>query len=226
MTITFRLLTPEKLTAYLSLAIFSLVLLSSLERALVPGFGLFYVDDEANVPVWYSSFALLLASVLAGLIAAYHGEGRDPYRLHWAGLCVLFLLLSVDEVSMVHEYPDEPLRRILDTGGLLYYAWVLPGSVAVGALTLIYWRFVFNLPARTRKLMILSAVTFVGGAIGVEMLSGLATDRYGGYSARYDLVITVEESLEMIGVVVFIHALMEYLQQRVGAIHVRIGGRV
>ncbi len=92
---------------------------------------LFYVDLESSVPTWYSSVALLLAAGLCALIARHHTVARRAYRRHWTALAALFVLLSLDEIAMLHEYPIDPLRDALGTTGPLYYAWVIPGVAAV-----------------------------------------------------------------------------------------------
>ena len=164
----------------------------------------FYVDYESNVPTWYSSFALGLAGGLLALIALVKHHRRDPYRLHWATLAVVFFGLSVDEVAGFHEYPIEPLREAFGAGGLLYYAWVIPGMLFVALMAFCFQRFLRNLPKRTGMLFVLSGLVFVGGAIGVEMLSGMQADAFGEENVTYAMVVTCEESMEMLGVLIFI----------------------
>lgn len=172
---------------------------------------LFYVDLEPSVPTWYSSMALLLAAGLCTLIARHHTVARRPYRRHWTALAALCVLLSLDEIAMLHEYPIDSLREALGTTGPLYYAWVIPGMAAVALVGLVCWRFWWHLPARTRWLCLLAAVIFVGGALGVEMLSGVQASRYGEQNLRYALIVHLEEAMEMSGVAIFIYALADYL---------------
>jgi hypothetical protein len=176
---------------------------------------LFYVDLESNVPTWYSSVLLLLAAGLCALLARHHIAARLPYRRHWLVLAALFLLLSLDEIAMLHEYPIDPLREALGTTGPLYYAWVIPGLAAVVVCGLAYVRCWWHLPARTRGLCLLAAAAFVGGAVGVEMLSGMQASRYGEQNLTYALIVHLEEALEMLGVVIFIYALADYVARYV-----------
>jgi hypothetical protein len=172
---------------------------------------LFYADAESSVPTWYSSMALLLAALLLAVIAAVKFPDRDRYRYHWLGLALLFVGLSADEVAMFHEYPIDPLREALNAGGALYYTWVIPGFAFVSLLGLALVGFLRHLPAATRQEMILAAALFVGGALGVEMLSGIQADRQGEQNLTYALIISIEELLEMLGVAVFIGALLGHL---------------
>ena len=174
---------------------------------------MFYVDYESTAPTWYSSAALGLSGALLAVIAFAKHKLGDSYRWHWTSLSVLLFALSADEIAMLHELPIDPMREMFNWGGALYYAWVLPGMVFVILTGIVYLRFLLNLPMRTRNLFVLSAVVFVSGAIGVEMLSGIQADRFGEENLNYALIVTVEEFLEMLGVVMLIRALLEYIEQ-------------
>jgi hypothetical protein len=180
----------------------------------------FYVDLETSAPTWYSSAALGLAGALLALIAAAKFKMSDGYRWHWALLACLFFSLSLDEIAMIHELPIDPLRERWGAGGLLYYAWVVPGAALVGLVGILYLRFFLKLPRRTQIGFLLAAMLFVGGAIGVEMLSGAHADAFGEENLQYALIVTIEEFLEMLGIVVFIRALLEYIQTNLGGLQV------
>ena len=146
----------------------------------------FYVDYEPTVPTWYSSAALGCAGVLLALIALAKYKTRDRFRFHWATLSGLLFLLSCDEVAMFHELPIDPLREALQADGLLYYTWVIPGSLLVGIVGCLYLRFFLCLPGQTKCLFLLAVVIFLAGSIGVALnrirgsrplsWSGLSTD--------------------------------------------------
>jgi len=71
----------------------------------------------------------------------------------------------------------------------------------------------WNLPAQTRWLFILSGCIFVGGAVGVEMSTDWYADEDLLNTLAYNLWNTVEEGMEMAGVVLLIHALLKYVNQ-------------
>tara|TARA_R110002095_G_scaffold127358_1_gene110417 strand:- start:2179 stop:2844 length:666 start_codon:yes stop_codon:yes gene_type:complete len=172
---------------------------------------LLYVDYEANLPTWYSSVALLIASFVLFLIALSKRSTADKFTFHWFFLSGLFFLLSVDEVATIHECAIEPMRKLIDAQGVLHYAWVIPGGVFVMVIGLIMLRFLIALPARTRNLFLTAGIVFVGGAIGVEMISALHAYSHGEKNLLYSLIITFEEAMEMLGVIILIHASLEYL---------------
>jgi hypothetical protein len=178
----------------------------------------FYVDSESSAPTWYSSAALGLAGALLSVIAAAKFKTADNFRWHWACLGGLLFLLSLDEIAMIHELPIEPLREQFGAGGALYYPWVIPGAALVAGIGCLFLRFFWHLPRRTRCLFFLAGVVFVSGSIGVEMYSGVQADLSGEENLDYALVVTIEEFLEMLGVVVLIRATLEYIESNLGGL--------
>mgnify|MGYP007073292503 CR=1 FL=1 len=191
-------------------------------KGMVP---LFYVDNEPSAPTWYSSAALGLAGALLAVIAIAKFQTQDRFRLHWATLALLVFGLSLDEIAMIHEIPIDPMREMFAWGGMLYYAWVIPGMAFVAAVGLLYLRFFLNLPRRTQVLFFFAAFVFVSGSIGVEMLSGVQADRAGEQNLNYALIVTIEEFLEMLGVVILIRALLEYIEEHLGGLELRFPSR-
>jgi hypothetical protein len=193
-------------------------------KGLIP---LFYVDEEASVPAWYSSAALLTAAVLLLLIARAARSSRDHRWRYWAALAALFVGLSLDEVAQIHELLIEPLRGRIDATGYLPYPWVMPGAIFALAVVLVFARFVLGLPRKTRALFVAAGLLFVSGGLGVEMISaGLDFERDPA-QAGHVAAVTLQEGLEMCAIVVFLHALLSHLRDRVteAAIRPRIAER-
>jgi hypothetical protein len=184
---------------------------------------LFHTDSEGNIPAFYSSSTLLLCSILLATIASAKKRGGDRYALHWRALAIIFLFLSLDEAASIHESGTERLRSALDAGGLLYFTWVIPGAAFVLLFVAAYLGFLADLPAKTRRGFLVAGTTFVGGALGMEMVGGRFAESYGVQNMRYQMIATVEELLEMLGIVVFIYALMSYMDTHVGEVQVHIG---
>jgi hypothetical protein len=61
---------------------------------------------------------------------------------------------------------------------------------------------------------VIAGTIYVVGAIGVEMLTGLYFESHGGGNPGYVALQTVEETLEMSGIVIFIFALADYLDHQ------------
>lgn len=56
----------------------------------------------------------------------------------------------------------------------------------------------------------MAATLYLGGAIGVEMAGGRYAELHGTNNWTYSMIVTVEESLEIAGLIVFIWALLKY----------------
>ncbi|QDT35902.1 hypothetical protein [Stratiformator vulcanicus] len=175
----------------------------------------FDLGFEPSVSAWYSSLALCASAGTLAIVGLLHRSRNEP-SVMWFLLGIIFVGLSLDEMVMFHETLDNTLRSRLGTGGLLHFAWVIPASLLVLAVGLTYLRFLMNLPLRTRALFLLAGGLFVGGAIGVELLEGAIVDSGGLNSVTFTLVQALEEGLEMIGVAVFLYALLDYLRKEFG----------
>lgn len=184
---------------------------------------LFDLDTEACIPSIYSSFALLLCSVLLAIITKNKYQQTDRYRRYWKFLALTFLYLAIDEAVSIHELMNVYVGQNINTdgGGFFYYAWVIPAIILFSLFSLIYIKFVLSLPKKTRLLFILSAATFVGGAVGVEMIAAKILTLQGTDNLTYALMATVEETLEMVAIAAFIYTLLDYLQKIVKPIILR-----
>lgn len=167
---------------------------------------LFELDAEGNIPTWYSSSLLLCASLLLtwnSLIAEKRGDRRC-----WAFIASVFLYLSIDEAAVIHEMAIKPIRQIFHTEGFLYYGWIIPGGICVLIFAIVSFQFWWRLPPRIRWLFALSAVIYVGSALGIESIQGDFAEKYGDSSWAYGWAGVIEESGEMFGVVLFNYAVL------------------
>ena len=185
-------------------------------------FGLVYMFSlgaDGNVPTLYSSFALLFSALLLAAIASRAAADRG----YWWVLSLAFLFLTLDESLEIHEKLFGPLRQSLHTSGLLHYAWVIPYGIGAAAFGLAYVRFLMRLPRRTAVIFVVAGLAYVGGAVGMEMIGGLLFEESGSRSAVYVLAQSVEEILEMGGIVLFIYALADYVERHCGGLTLRLG---
>ncbi len=180
----------------------------------------FGVSSEGRLPTFYSGVTLLGAAMLLGIIAVHARRGGDLFARHWAGLAVIFALMAADEMLVIHELSIGPIRRLLGiTSGLLFFAWVVPALAFVAAFGGVYLRFVLALPARSRNLIVLAGLVYVGGALGLELASGLYVSARG-YDLGYGVLSTIEEVAEMCGIAVLLYALVDYLARDVPQVRV------
>jgi hypothetical protein len=166
------------------------------------------VSSEQTLPTLVASLGLLVLSILAwtiGTVQARHGG--SPWWGRVAAAVPAFM--AADEFLMLHERTIEPLRGLLGTGGgWLYYAWIVPGILAVLVTVAVGYRWLGSLGDAARRRTLLGAAIFVLGAVGLEMLTGRLVD--GGYThwLLLNSLSTVEEFLEMAGVAVAAEGLL------------------
>lgn len=173
---------------------------------------LLYVDAEKNIPTAYSFLILVMCSILLAIITFMHSRNRDRYAKHWQGLSVIFFVLAIDEFCSIHELATHITRNSLKTSGIFYFAWVIPGMAFLSIFILAYLKFVLALPRKTQLGFIISGSVFVFGAIGMELIGGYFFQLHGSDNLIYIMNSTVEEMLEMSGIIIFIYNLLEYIK--------------
>jgi hypothetical protein len=164
------------------------------------------VSEEQSLPTYFSSLNLLLSSLLLFLLYVINRGGDFRRYRYWLYLSLLFLLLSVDEASSIHEKFTQ-LQRY--TGVLVPFiqthSWLLYGVLFTVVVGVFFIPFLVALPARTALWMMLAGAIFLCGAIGVESLG--AWFRYRNIAGHHDLMDNlrrlVEESCEMYGIALF-----------------------
>ena len=174
---------------------------------------IFSVNREESLPTWFSSINLFLAAVLLGWITLSKRLRQEKGSGYWLGLSLIFLYLSMDEGSAIHETTSGPLQDAFGSSGFFEFGWLILGIPLVLIFGLVYFRFWLRLPWPTKPLFAIAAALYVGGAILIEGISANQYSMDGGSSFLYLAIATVEELCEMLGVIVFIYALLDYLQR-------------
>ncbi len=174
----------------------------------------FYFDNEGNLPAYFSTFILFVAAVLLSVIALFKRADEDRFFRHWLMMAWLFFAMALDEALSFHELLIDPLRSMLGLSGLMRFSWVIVGAVFVLVFVVAYVPFLMHLKRSLRCLFFASGVVYVTGAIGFEVLGGPYYEVYeaGGSSFAYMVLMTIEEILEMCGILLFIHTLLTYLK--------------
>lgn len=178
---------------------------------------LFDLNQERNIPAYFSTLQLFLVSLAFGIFA-WRNSRRDNLRsmFLWV-LPLLFLGLSVDEFCGLHEM----LGRTSD--------WFLPGGKRAGSTfwNTGIWMFVLGIPFMIGTLaafwinraylavtpgvqgkFLVGFLVFMGGALGVESLSNfIAPD-----SSLHLWQVILEEGMEMGGVTLILWAAIDTLR--------------
>lgn len=182
---------------------------------------IFNVNNEGNVPTLFAGALWLLAAAVAWQLArTVDGDGRS--RRGWLGILVVCLLIAADESFALHERLIEPVREATGADGILFFAWVIPYALLALLVGLVLAPFVVRLERPVNLLVLLAGAIFVTGALGMELAEGaiaadLAPEDRG--TSTYIALYTIEETLELLGVTIFIYALLRQLQRGRGEAH-------
>ena len=168
------------------------------------------LDSELCLPAWYSSMLMMVAAILSGL-CGLDARQRDPRNARaWIALSFIFVYLSLDEMTGLHELLVPIMHNALRPTGFFLFAWVIvaiPLVIFVGAMFL---PFLFRLPGPIGRRIAVAGFVFVAGALGMEMVGGKLFSVYGRTPIYYAGAF-VEEALEMIGIVLLILAVLDHL---------------
>lgn len=180
---------------------------------------LFDMDYEISLPTVHQTLLWAFAAVLAGLIAQRKGQQKgkkyDKWTPYWWGLMGLFIYFCFDEGASIHETLGLIPERLgvswaiaEGTGGAVMYNWYLvlvPILMLVGVFFVRFW---WNLPKRTKWLLVLAGTIYVVGAIGMEMMASKVL--YAGEEVVPAIMSGMEEILEAIGESLLVWTLMDY----------------
>jgi xanthine/uracil permease len=177
------------------------------------------IGGEANLPTWWNA-SLLFTVCVTALIAAFlpptAAESRAGHRARrgaWLVVAAAGAYLSLDETAGLHERLAKPVRSSgID---LPTYAWLLPGVAlaAVGCLVLV--KAARRLPPRIARRLGVALGCYFAGAIGMEAVNGLFSDRWLDLPLLFAAGTTLEESLEMVACILAITALVDHLLDHV-----------
>ncbi len=171
---------------------------------------LFDLDLEGNIPSWYSSVALLFCAFLLANITSVKKD--SPYSSHWKALSLVFIYLSIDESAQLHERLNYLIHPLIHDSRALNILWVVPGSIFVMTILLTYLKFLSHIPNKIKFLFLTAGTIYVGGAVGLELIGNYLVGDSEIHTFLSQMVVAAEEFLEMFGIVVFIYALLSYIE--------------
>lgn len=210
----------------IALILFCNVLFFWLETIGVGSFrfnSLFYVNEESNIPTYFSSLNLLLASGISYAISLGRGSALKTTPAFWRLLSIIFLFLSFDEAAMFHEriYRVTVLfTEYFDTPLVWYIPYSLLAIVAIACL----WKNFIRLALKVQLYFATSALIFLMGAIGMEHISNNCGSILGINCNQWLLfaLTTLEETLEMVGICVFNYASLKILTEQFDYISIQL----
>ena len=176
------------------------------------------LDSESSVATWYSTLSLAASCIL--LIAIYRHHSVEPSRfpIYWLVLGLIFLFLSVDEACLIHEKITVGFLAYGIRFGLVHGQWAVVYGTLIAVLFLFLLPFLKYLSPPLKLRFFVAGAVFVSGAIGMNILGGFF--RHWG-KLVYHMFTGTEEVLEMIGIALFIRALLLYIHEEKVSLSVR-----
>lgn len=169
------------------------------------------MDSELSLNNTFATLLLFIAAVLLAFVSFYKRQSKDPFRAQWLALSLVFFYLTFDEGSALHDRLTPLIRDALNLGGFFYQSWVVLALVILVILALYFFRFLMHLPAKTRNRYLIAACLYVGGALVLEMFAGRHEEIYGAQTFERILFYSTEETLELLGLILFIYTTLRYL---------------
>ena len=183
---------------------------------------LFNLDEEMNFPTYFSSFLLLNSAVLFLLIAVTKKKLKDRFSNNWYALSIIFLFMSMDETLMLHEQFSAPIRSGLHTAGFFYFAWLVPAAIFLILFLIFNIKFLLKLSYKYQILFIISGAIYLTGAFLMEMIGGKFLSFYGQNNLGYAIVTTIEETLEITGIILLIYILLSYIKNELPSLTLKL----
>ena len=173
---------------------------------------MFSLDMEANLPTSFSFVILLFSAFLFYFLSKMPEEQKNRNHTYWLGLSFVFAFLAFDESSKIHEAIGDLTNIFVHTtNGYLSYPWVISYSILTILLGFFYIRFFWRMERKIFFSFIGAAMLYLSGAIGFELLGANEASLHGPDTILYTVYSTVEESLEIFGVIFLIKILLNLL---------------
>lgn len=206
------LLAAVALSAIGHILVHTLSFLFDISSSSISGvYNFFSMGREANLPTYLSALLLMLSSGLCALISHQESERKQRIDWSWWLLSAGLILMSIDEAAQLHEGVIGTFLSIqIGRGeGIFYYQWYLFYIPILALISCLYIPFLKRLPKQYSLRLILAGALYFGGAIGFEML-----ESYLAFNQNSTAIsILMEETLEMLGVVMLIQTFLLYLSQ-------------
>jgi hypothetical protein len=171
-----------------------------------------YLGSDTNFPAWYSSILLVLAGLLAYecscVAKKYNTQGHYSLFL----FALLLFAMSADEIARIHETLGEFLSNksgVVDSEQPSNAGWVFVGGpIVIIVFALMVYRlkdFLLLVPKSLTYLIAGFSCIIVGGVLLESTTNYLNHD---DLQWLWDIEIVVEETLEMIGTILIMIALV------------------
>ena len=195
-------LRSSSLARFLAASI-TVLLIASVSISLLPGRGIevpsvvsrsFDVMQERNIPTWFSSMLLAVGAVTCALIARARRALWQEVAFGWSALAAILLLLSIDEVTELHEALAAWMQG---AGSGSAFTWPAVAGLLVAAPLASGLTWIRRHPVDLRRALGIAAGTFYAGALLCPIFISLLQSV--GVTSGLTAIGVVGEGLEMTG---------------------------
>ncbi|MBP7509099.1 MAG: hypothetical protein KA807_14900 [Prolixibacteraceae bacterium] len=160
---------------------------------------MFDLEQEANIPTWFTSLLLLSVSIssFANYILSHVAKTVSNLNFFWIVLSSIFMLLSLDESSGIHELFGAEFK--------IKWIWIY-GPLAV--FFLFYFATFLEFKSKNKEL-----VNFILGGFTVYILGGLSSEIFDSYLYLDKFKNAIEEGFEMIGALIILTGCLKEINQ-------------
>ena len=209
---------------FLHLATFLIVYMSKEDSDFIRRLDAYFnFNHENNIPSFFSSILLLLASFLLWFVYKT-SVVTDKDRSRWLLLSGIFVFLTLDEAVKIHERLERAIRLVLpnDADGFLAWTWIVPYTVFAIAVGLYNFRFVMRLPKPVRTKFIVAGIMYVFAAAGIESIEGYLMKATAEDPVVLMITTTIQEGLEMVSIIIFITGILQYQALTLKKLHLKL----
>ena len=185
-------------------------------------YSLLQLDSEGNLPNLYQGLSIATTALVLRLVSRVVGSLGKPDAGRWRFLSWAFFYVALDELLVIHERTIVPLRTAFHTSGVLYFAWLILGFLAVTLLAFISIPWLQHLPRPVALWFLVGAFIYLSGTLAMEMVGGWYASHLGADDLFYALITDLEEILEMTGVLVFLSTVVRYIHVLTGSTTVQL----
>lgn len=182
---------------------------------------LFHLDRERNFPSYYSGLKLIS---IASLAAALFLLSKGKEKIMWGGFIFLFIFLSFDEISELHENVTYYAVKAMSFS-LPYifrsptHNWLFLFSPFIVATLIFFGYCVYRVRALNREIQgfLLSGFLLFITAVFLEFVGGILV-----VPSYYKFLAVIEEFVEMVGATLVFTALFELARTSFSTLYHRI----
>lgn len=173
----------------------------------------FDLDSEMNIPTFFIFLLLLFCSFLLFLAGFTKNKGKKSFRIYWIFIGLVLFYIAIDELIQIHERLGPLFKMPSYMDKYLYFPWVIHEMIFVLVVFLLILRWLVRLPKNTRNRFLLAGAVYVLGAMVFEIIGGYYSSLPSFTLFVFKMISTAEEFLEMLGLIIFIRALLLYIKE-------------